>query len=237
MPLLYLSQCGSTQDELPKFIQSSSEDLFAVYTFDQTNGKGQYGNSWETSVKKNIAFSVAVAADEIACSDHLLNYHTAGVFADFLANLTCKEVYLKWPNDIIVKGKKVAGMLIEKKTVSGKAYFIIGIGVNVLQENFDHLPKAGSILTQAGISFNLERFAELLYAYLLQNLLRHSADAQVLDDFNNRLFRKDQVATFEIKHIRQNGIIRKADEQGLLWIEMEGKGLQKFYHKEVDLLY
>ena len=45
------------------------------------------------------------------------------------------------------------------------------------------------------------------------------------------------VSVFEIKGIRQNGIIRNVDEEGFLWVELENQGLQKFYNKEIELLY
>ena len=55
---------------------------------------------------------------------------------------------IKWPNDLKKKKKKIAGILIEAKKIENTEVFIIGIGVNVLQTNFDNLPKAGAILSQ-----------------------------------------------------------------------------------------
>ena len=45
------------------------------------------------------------------------------------------------------------------------------------------------------------------------------------------------VSVFETGGVRQNGIIKKVDEEGFLWVELENEGLQKFYNKEIDLLY
>ncbi|WP_435523630.1 hypothetical protein [Chryseobacterium indoltheticum] len=55
--------------------------------------------------------------------------------------------------------------------------------------------------------------------------------------FNSNLFRKDEVSVFELDNVRQNGIIKNADENGNIWIELEQSGLQSFYHKEIKLLY
>ena len=115
--LIYLPQCSSTQDEIIDFINSNhlEEDFIAVYTFNQTNGRGQYGNIWENYPNENLAYSFAIKTKNIFCSDILFNYYTAIVVRDFIANLTKTEVKIKWPNDLILKNKKICGMLFEKK--------------------------------------------------------------------------------------------------------------------------
>ena len=233
---IFLAQCESTNEEILKFLNDSREVIQAVYTFNQTKGKGQYGNSWECDENLNLAFTLALPA-HLETRDHLFNFRTAMLLADFLAIMTKNAVEIKWPNDIIIKNKKIAGILTEKKTVLGVTYFIIGIGLNILQENFGHLPKAGSILTQTGLKLNPTDIAESLFAYLTEHL-RHEISAELIfENINRQLFRKEMVSVFETGGVRQNGIIKKVDEEGFLWVELENEGLQKFYNKEIDLLY
>ena len=233
---IFLAQCESTNEEILKFLNDSREVIQAVYTFNQTKGKGQYGNSWECAENLNLAFTLALPA-HLETRDHLFNFRTAMLLADFLAIMTKNAVEIKWPNDIIIKNKKIAGILTEKKTVLGVTYFIIGIGLNILQENFGHLPKAGSILTQTGLKLNPTDIAESLFAYLTEHL-RHEISAELIfENINQQLFRKEIVSVFETGGVRQNGIIKKVDEEGFLWVELENEGLQKFYNKEIDLLY
>jgi BirA family biotin operon repressor/biotin-[acetyl-CoA-carboxylase] ligase len=85
---------------------------------------------------------------------------------NFLANLNHAKVLIKWPNDLILNSKKVGGILIEKKKIEQNTYFIIGIGINVLQTDFPGLPKAGSILSATGFSFELEKFAEVFHQFV-----------------------------------------------------------------------
>jgi BirA family biotin operon repressor/biotin-[acetyl-CoA-carboxylase] ligase len=158
------------------------------------------------------------------------------VIRDFLAKLSESEVKIKWPNDIILKGKKIVGILIEKKKINQNNYFIIGAGINILQDKFDEISNAGSLLTQTGIPFDLEEVSLNLHEYVSKKLKNIPADQEILDGFNANLFRKDQISVFEIEKERQNGIIRNADEKGELWIELED-GMHSFYHKEVKLLY
>jgi BirA family biotin operon repressor/biotin-[acetyl-CoA-carboxylase] ligase len=233
--LIYYKHCASTQDEIIDFINTNylSEDFLAVYTFNQTKGRGQYGNSWETSPEENLAYSFAIKTKNITISNILFNYYTAILIRDFMANLTQTDVKIKWPNDLILKNKKICGMLFEKR----KDYFIVGIGINILQKNFNNLPKAGSIFTQTHLSFDLKSFTESLHQYLLKNLVKTSFPENILEIYNAHLFKRNEISVFDKNKTRQNGIIKNADENGYLWVDLEKEGSQKFFHKEIEILY
>lgn len=233
--LIYFNNCASTQDELIDFLNQHylSEDFLAVYTFNQTQGRGQYGNSWENLPEENLAYSFALKTKNINVSDTCFNFYTAILVRDFIANLTKTEVKIKWPNDLILKNKKICGMLFEKS----KNYFVVGIGINILQENFKNLPKAGSILSQTGLSFELKAFTESLHQYLFEHLVQKEIPNNILELYHLHLYRKNEVSVFEKNEVRQNGIIQNVDENGYIWIDLENEGLQKFFHKEIELLY
>ena len=233
--LIYFNNCASTQDELIDFLNQHylSEDFLAVYTFNQTKGRGQYGNSWENLPEENLAYSFALKTKNINVSDTCFNFYTAILVRDFIANLTKTEVKIKWPNDLILKNKKICGMLFEKS----KNYFVVGIGINILQENFKNLPKAGSVLSQTGLSFELKTFAESLHQYLFEHLVQKEIPNNILELYHLHLYRKNEVSVFEKNEVRQNGIIQNVDENGYIWIDLENEGLQKFFHKEIELLY
>ena len=233
--LIYFNNCASTQDELIDFLNQHylSEDFLAVYTFNQTKGRGQYGNSWENLPEENLAYSFALKTKNINISDTYFNFYTAILVRDFIANLTKTEVKIKWPNDLILKNKKICGMLFEKN----KNYFVVGIGINILQENFKNLPKAGSVLSQTGLSFELKAFTESLHQYLFEHLVQKEIPNNILELYQLHLYRKNEVSVFEKNEVRQNGIIKNVDETGHIWIDLENEGLQKFFHKEIELLY
>ena len=233
--LIYFNNCASTQDELIDFLNQHylSEDFLAVYTFNQTKGRGQYGNSWENLPEENLAYSFALKTKNINVSDTCFNFYTAILVRDFIANLTKTEVKIKWPNDLILKNKKICGMLFEKS----KNYFVVGIGINILQENFKNLPKAGSVLSQTGLSFELKAFTESLHQYLFEHLVQKEIPNDVLELYHLHLYRKNEVSVFEKNEVRQNGIIQNVDENGYIWIDLENEGLQKLFHKEIELLY
>ena len=233
--LIYFNNCASTQDELIDFLNQHylSEDFLAIHTFNQTKGRGQYGNSWENLPEENLAYSFALKTKNINVSDTCFNFYTAILVRDFIANLTKTEVKIKWPNDLILKNKKICGMLFEKS----KNYFVVGIGINILQENFKNLPKAGSVLSQTGLSFELKAFTESLHQYLFEHLVQKEIPNNILELYLLHLYRKNEVSVFEKNEVRQNGIIKNVDETGHIWIDLENEGLQKFFHKEIELLY
>ncbi|MFP3832374.1 biotin--[acetyl-CoA-carboxylase] ligase [Chryseobacterium sp. SIMBA_028] len=234
--LFYLKECSSTNDEISKFLLYENSDFIGLHTFNQTKGRGQYGNVWTQTAGKNLAYTLAVNTHNILCSDFIFNYYTAIIVRDYLANLADYDVKIKWPNDIILKGKKIVGILIEKKKINQNNYFIIGTGINVLQDKFEAISNAGSLLTQTGQQFDLEELTLNFHEFLCEKLKNIPSDQKILEDFNKNLFRKDIISVFEIEKERQNGIIRNADDKGELWIELEN-GIRSFYHKEVKLLY
>lgn len=234
--LFYLKECSSTNDEISKFLLYENSDFIGLHTFNQTKGRGQYGNVWTQTAGKNLAYTLAVNTHNILCSDFIFNYYTAIIVRDYLANLADYDVKIKWPNDIILKGKKIVGILIEKKKINQNNYFIIGTGINVLQDKFETISNAGSLLTQTGQQFDLEELTLNFHEFLCEKLKNIPSDQKILEDFNKNLFRKDIISVFEIEKERQNGIIRNADDKGELWIELEN-GIRSFYHKEVKLLY
>lgn len=233
--LIYFNNCTSTQDELIDFLNHNylDEDFLAVYTFNQTQGRGQYGNSWENNPEENLAYSFAIKPKKINISDSFFNFYTAILVRDFIAKLTNSDVKIKWPNDLILKNKKICGMLFEKN----KNYFVAGIGINILQKNFENLPKAGSIYTQANLLFDLKMFTESIHQYIFENLIQNKIPENILEIYNTHLYKRTEISVFEKNNSRQNGIINQVDENGNLWVDLEQEGLQKFFHKEIELLY
>lgn len=233
--LTFVEQCESTNDLILDFLDPEYKDICALYTLNQTKGRGQYGNIWNSDQNKNIAFSAALRCDFY--SQDFINFHTAVILRDFLANLTHSEVFIKWPNDLILKNKKIAGILIERKKVKNHFFYIIGMGLNVLQEDFLNLPKAGSILTQTGLKFQPKPLAKQLFEFLSLQLSAETSPEKIHTIYNDWLFRKNKVSVFEIDKIRQNGIIQTVDQKGQLWINLEKDGVKSFARQEISLLY
>ncbi len=234
-PLVYQNESTSTNDDVLPYLNTLNFGL-GLYTFNQTNGRGQYGNHWNIVKDQNVAYTLAIRTDLFPIEDTLINFCTATTVRSFLANMTQNEVLLKWPNDLIIHRKKVGGILIEKKKWNSDFYWIIGIGINVLQTDFGEISKAGSLFTQTKLEVTLQDFAEQLHQNLIFGLEKSNKN-EVLEIYNQHLFNRNVVALFERNGVRQNGIIQYVDEAGFLWVDLENDGLQKFFNKEIQMCY
>lgn len=234
--LVRLDHCASTNSEILNFLNSNTYRILGVYTHNQTQGRGQYGNRWQSEPGQNLALSIAVPCESYKSSSMVFNFHTAVLCRAFIAKLTETLVEIKWPNDLIIRNKKISGMLVEKIKHNQKEYYIFGVGINIMQKNFDGLSSAGSLFTQTGLSLELHVVAQQLYDFLVENLMVENI-SDVLAEFNQFLYRKKKISVFEIQNSRQNGIIQSVDSEGYLWVDLENDGLKKFTYKELKLLY
>lgn len=234
--LISVETCFSTNDEIINYLAENQTDIIGLYTSCQTKGRGQYGNSWNIRPNENLALSIAVPVAQIH-PEIIINFYTAVLIRDFIAKLTDEDTKIKWPNDIILKEKKICGILIERKKIADVHYFIIGIGININQTDFQDLKNVGSLFTQTGKRFSIDDVSKCFFTFFEEHIFRIPDLKTVLRDFNRHLFRKDQISVFEKDGLRQNGIVKEMDENGFLWIDLETEGLQKFFHKEIQMLY
>ena len=104
----------------------------------QHAGRGQQGATWESEHGKNLLMSFIFYPNFVPIKDiFLLNITFSLALYDFANALLKKDVFVKWPNDLYYKNKKLAGLLIENSIRNNEFnYSIVGIGINVNQEKF-----------------------------------------------------------------------------------------------------
>ncbi|HEU5206291.1 MAG TPA: biotin--[acetyl-CoA-carboxylase] ligase [Gaiellaceae bacterium] len=157
-PRLDLESCESTQ----LLVDTSLPEGAIVVADHQTAGRGRLGRTWETPPGKALLVSILLRPpDERNPAEISL---VAGVaVADALERTLGLSVQLKWPNDVMLRRRKVAGCLAEARD----DVVVLGIGVNVNQTR-DELPAtAGSVLTLTGRELDRED----LLATLLEDLV------------------------------------------------------------------
>ena len=136
-------------------------DGTVVTVRDQTCGRGQRGNSWEAAPGKNITLSILLRPEEVeARSQFMVSEAVALGVADTVMEFLGPDanVKVKWPNDIYVDDRKLAGILIEN-SFSGQniGHAIVGIGLNVNQRVFrSDAPNPVSMANLAGEEFDLD---------------------------------------------------------------------------------
>lgn len=233
MPLKFFEKIDSTNEYVKENLLYFKENFSGVYTFNQLQGKGQRGNSWLCEPQKNIALTFCLANSSI--SPLSVSFWVAIVVRNFIEKITHLSTSIKWPNDILIKRKKICGILIEKS----KGTFIIGIGINVLQTDFSDLDllRASSLTLLTSKSYSLSSLVNHLLINFKENysLLDHSE--YLYKTYNNYLFGKNLIMPFKIKNSIVKGRIKGVDEDGLLLLELENKLIEKFKIKEIEFLY
>ncbi|MCR4965516.1 MAG: biotin--[acetyl-CoA-carboxylase] ligase [Bacteroidales bacterium] len=167
-PLLqFIPDASSTNVLLTKMAAESLENgtplapFTTIYTDFQADGHGMGSNKWFSDRGKNILLSVYFPARTDAKRQFLFNQYFAIATRQFLLKYL-PEVDIKWPNDIYVKGHKMAGILIEHH-LRGDAlqYTIAGIGIDVNQDYFpENIPHPTSLYLETGKTYPVEKMIE-----------------------------------------------------------------------------
>jgi BirA family biotin operon repressor/biotin-[acetyl-CoA-carboxylase] ligase len=137
----------------------------AVLAAEQTAGRGQYGRTWQSPPGLGVWLSVLLAPPPELRRPALLTAWAAVAAADTARELSGYSTRIKWPNDVLLAGRKVCGILIEQTKGT-----VVGIGLNVSQsaEQFAAagLPEATSLAAATGRTYERDAVARLLLDHL-----------------------------------------------------------------------
>jgi BirA family transcriptional regulator, biotin operon repressor / biotin---[acetyl-CoA-carboxylase] ligase len=137
--LTHLAITESTnQYALEWLSKSKPPEGTVISAYEQTKGRGQIGSTWESEAGKNLTFSVILYPSFLPLSRQFaLNQCLSLSILDALAPLIPEALSLKWPNDIYIGQKKVAGMLVQNSINQMQLqHSVVGIGLNVNQTVF-----------------------------------------------------------------------------------------------------
>lgn len=191
----------------------------------QTSGRGQRGNKWESPAGENLTFSVVLHPEFLrADMQFYISKAVSLSLCDVLDSLglTAK---IKWPNDIYIGNKKIAGILIENDIINTNiSKSIIGIGLNVNQEQFDPaLPNPSSVLCETG---HVSDRAEVLKRIIICLSKRYGQlpgeEYDVIDsDYHSCLYRAQEEYPYYdvLAGSKFRGIIRSVKPTGELVVE------------------
>ncbi|RYD81258.1 MAG: biotin--[acetyl-CoA-carboxylase] ligase, partial [Sphingobacteriales bacterium] len=233
-------------DSTNSFLQSwaardSLPEGAAVWAHHQTEGRGQRGTNWQSNAGENILTSVLLFPNFLKPESQFWLSKTIAIgVRNFISRfLTSEDVYIKWPNDIYVKNKKIAGILIENSIqFSSIKNSIIGIGININQ-NETLLPSATSLKNITNQNYNLKHLLPTLYMELETIYLQlANNNLEIIEAFyQQHLYGKGLQMGF-YNHILQTsftGEITGTTNTGALCINTQN-GLQIFDLKQVSLL-
>ena len=169
--LLHFPTIGSTNDEAKTLARQGAAGGTLVWADEQTAGRGRRGRAW-LSPPGNLYFSLVQRPDGTPAEAAQLGFVSALGLGEALLELTGRALRLsyKWPNDLLVDGRKLAGILLESETGTGEGvdFVVIGAGTNLASKP-DSVEFPATSLAERG-------FGDVTPALLLQTFVRHFAD-------------------------------------------------------------
>jgi BirA family biotin operon repressor/biotin-[acetyl-CoA-carboxylase] ligase len=183
--ILVYDSTSSTNDVAAEYANNKENDGLAIFAEQQTAGRGRAGNRWQTGRSDSILCSIVLTENRLPTE--LLSLTCAVAVAETIGKPAGSQARIKWPNDIILNGKKVAGILVESKP--GGAC-IVGIGINCHQKKYLFASELQPIATSIDIETNSVTDRVSLAKRLLASLdhwleLAAHGGAEVIDQWRN----------------------------------------------------
>jgi BirA family biotin operon repressor/biotin-[acetyl-CoA-carboxylase] ligase len=156
--VLCFDRLDSTNTQAARMAVDPSNDGVVVLAQEQTAGRGQHGRTWQCPAGAGVLLSVLVFPPPYLCRPSVLTAWAAVAVCETIRRATGFQARIKWPNDVVLRGRKVGGILIESRVPScarpvearnTDLWSVVGIGVNVNQSAQAladaGLPQAGSL--------------------------------------------------------------------------------------------
>lgn len=226
---LHLKVTGSTNDDaLELASKTAPPDGFCLFSDFQTGGRGQYGRKWQSEAGKNLLasyiFQTAFLKIEDVFSLHLMAslsvYH-------HLSSLGLSGLKIKWPNDILVSDRKIAGILIQNSLrANNLAHTIVGIGLNLNQEEFSEDLDAVSLKMLTGRDYDPRDQAESIYGHLMRHFekIKGGVWEEMLPEYNQSLQGLETRVSCETQEGNFfHAVIKRVDRDGKIWLQHDGK--------------
>lgn len=207
----------------------------------QTAGRGQRGNRWQSHAGENLTFSVVLEPGFLVAEEQFCLSKVASLaLTDTLADLGV-AARIKWPNDIYVGDRKIAGILIEND-LSGSVIrrSILGIGLNVNQTSFPaELPNPTSVTLQTGMEHERARVLATCYDHLCSRYAQLAQDRAAIDRaYLKTIYRLGEEFSFVNRHGDPfRGTILGALPTGELQLRHSDDGTIRHYlFKEIEYI-
>jgi BirA family transcriptional regulator, biotin operon repressor / biotin---[acetyl-CoA-carboxylase] ligase len=165
--LVCLRETGSTNEEAFKLAEEGAEEGTVVVAEAQRRGKGRLGRQWESPAGVNLYCSVILRPPILPARAAQMTFLSSVAVARAIADETSLRPFIKWPNDLLINGRKVAGLLNEMSAETEKVNFIvlgIGVNINMQREQFPGTMRhpATSLFLETGKPVNRVDFTRAL---------------------------------------------------------------------------
>ena len=168
------------------------------YTFvsadEQSEGRGRLNRVWKSENGTNLLFSLLILDKTLINSFKAISMISAYSVIEVLNELGLKDASIKWPNDVYVGDKKIAGILLEAVSKSEIECLIVGVGLNVNQIEFsgEYLHSPTSIKNELNKDINLEELKEIVYKKFIDNFNKLKNGYDFIKDIRKVNYLKDK---------------------------------------------
>lgn len=238
----YFQRITSTNDLAKEFASLGAKEGTVIVAEIQTSGKGRLGREW-ASPKGGIWLSTILRPKLSVEDSPKLTLMASLAVARTINQLFKLKAEVKWPNDVLINGKKVCGILTEANTKGRIVNFVvIGIGVNANVE-LDSLPKevrkiATSLKHELNREINRERFLSILLEKMEHYyfMLTKGKSSQILKKWKNLCgFLGSYIEVTSLKE-KIEGIAMDVDENGALIVRLRNGTLKRILSGDVTLV-
>ena len=240
-PTITFDTIDSTNDYATLLLSNSTpNEGTVIWAHYQSKGRGQIGSNWSAEARMSLLMSVILEPRFLmAYQQFTLNILASLAVVSALKSFGI-ETQIKWPNDIYVNKKKICGILIQN-ILQGKSIknAVIGIGLNVNQEEFDPLlPNPTSMKIISNELYNIEEVKASVCKHLQEYYRRLKEDGfEVLkNEYLEMLYLKDQESKYIIEDQEVMGIVRGISDLGKLQIEINNEW-KEFNLREIKYIH
>ena len=204
---VFMTECLSTNDYLLKLLKKKNyEEGTMINTSYQKGGRGQRNHEWLSEKGKNLTFSFLLEPNIKLSNQFLLHIITSISIFKTLLKINIKNISIKWPNDIYVNNKKIAGILIENLVYRKFIHkSVIGVGLNINQVKFSSL-NATSIINETMKKHNLNQIIQIFKSIFNKEYLKLNSN-KIHEEFD--YYKKNLIGyQIEKKYEYNSGVIK-----------------------------
>ncbi len=221
----YHSQTNSTNEDAWKYTKNGSTHGLLVLTDKQNAGKGRRQNNWYSTPEKSLTFSFILHSNLELEKLGLLPLLMGISIVKGISTATAIQTGLKWPNDIMLKDKKMGGILIESKQTQNGLRVVVGVGLNI-NEDAQDIPYAlkDNAISLAMFSGQSHSREQILSAILNQfeTLYNNQLDS-IISRWTDHCIHQNRTVSFHSEEGKQQGIFQGISSSGHAEIQINGK--------------
>ena len=239
--IVYFTETDSTNTRAKDLAVRGAPEGTLVICEKQTKGRGRKGRSWFSPSQGGIYTSLILKPSISPSEAPKITLLTAVVVAETLRSLTGLSAIIKWPNDILINGKKIAGILTEMSTeMDSIDHIVVGLGLNVNTPDFpdDIREKATSLFIETGKYFPRVRFIQeyLKWYEEYYEIFKRTGFEPVIKRWKELTNMIGQQITVEMVSKKYSGKVQDIDKDGVLILKDNNGKCHRIFSGDVTLI-